>query len=164
MKEVEELLPLLDEQVELLRHKLSLMRQMSECVRLGDLRELGELVRTEASLQAAESDLEQRTLRMREKLTLMAGDHEGPVTLGKLVEMINGPLSVALSDRRERLLLLVQQVRQEAAATSMLVRQALELDEQILTALAGGEGPDRTYSADGSVGRNNTLSTFHEDV
>ena len=101
---------------------------------------------------------------MREKLTLMAGDHEGPVTLGKLVEMINGPLSVALSDRRERLLLLVQQVRQEAAATSMLVRQALELDEQILTALAGGEGPDRTYSADGSVGRNNTLSTFHEDV
>ena len=44
MKELEQLLPLLDEQVELLRQKRSLLERMRECVTRNELENLGELL------------------------------------------------------------------------------------------------------------------------
>ena len=81
-----------------------------------------------------------------------------------MVEGLEGPLRIALSDRRERLVLLVDQVRREAAATALLVGQAIEMNELLLMALTGAEGPSPTYSPEGAIQRHDKVTTFRESV
>ncbi|MGD2175971.1 MAG: flagellar protein FlgN [Candidatus Brocadiaceae bacterium] len=164
MRQVEQLLPLLDEQVDLLRQKLSLMKQIGRCVREGELEALRGLVEKEAALGSAESDLQQRTERIRAELAEASGRAPEAVTLGTLVEEMHGPLAIALSDRRERLVVLVGELREEATTTALLVRQAVELNEQLLALLTGRERPSETYSADGALSRSESAGTFHQSV
>ncbi len=164
MKKVEELLPILDEQVELLQQKLSLMEQMGRAVREADLKELGRLVERQASLEQAESELERRTERLREELARLSDRPADAVTLSTLVDELDEPMSIALSDRRQRLLLLVQKLRRQAATTAMLVRQAMELNEQMFRVLTGSHPDNETYSADGAVERCGRAGTFRKSI
>jgi len=164
MKQAEQLLPLLDRQIALLQEKRILLRRMGECVGAGELEKLRELVDQEAVLQSEESELEPRTCRLRAELARLTGEDAESVTLGRLVELMEGPTAIALSDRRERLLVLVEQLRQEAARTAMRVRRAMELNEQILCILAGGQQPGRTYAPDGEVRRGHQVGTYQKSV
>lgn len=164
MKQVEQLLPLLDRQMALLQEKRSLLRQMGECVGAGELEELRELVDKQAILQSEESEIERRTCRLRAELARLTDEDAEAVTLGRLVETLDGQAAIALSDRRERLTVLVEQLRQEALRTAMRVRQAMELNEQILCILGGGQQPGRTYAPDGEVRRGHQVGTYQQSV
>ncbi len=164
MKQAEQLLPLLDRQVELLREKLTLLRRIGECIGTGELDELAELVQQETLLQSEESELERRTCRLRAEMARLTGENAESVTLGRLVEVLEGPIAMALSDRRERLLLLVEQLQREATLTALRVRQAMELNEQILCILGGGQQPSRTYSPDGGVRGGHQVGTYQKSV
>jgi hypothetical protein len=164
MKPAEELLPILDAQIETLQAKLELMEKMAECVRQGDMEGLGGLVEDEATLARRESQLEQQTQQMRARLARLTHSNAEQLTLGRLVEMVEGPLAIQLSDRRERLVLLVERLREKATLTAMMVAQVLELNQRMLGALSGCSGSGSTYSPEGDVERHAALSTFRRSV
>jgi hypothetical protein len=140
------------------------MRTMGRLVRGGDLQQLEDLIRGEACAAAAESDLQQRTGRVRRRLARELGVEAGSVTLERLLDELDDPLRIALSDRRERLVTLVDQLRREAGTVAVLLNQLVELNEHVLSAVTGGERRSRTYSADGALRCGGEASTFRRDV
>lgn len=164
MKEPEELLRLLDRHMELLQQKLDLLDQMGECVRDGRLTVLAELLEKEAALAEQGDGLDRRLLEMRERIAEAAGLRPDEARLGRLVESLDGPVAIALNDRRERLLLAVAQLREKSAATMRLVRHALEFNNRLLAALVGADQEAGTYSSDGAVEHRCDGSTFQHRV
>jgi flagellar biosynthesis/type III secretory pathway chaperone len=164
MDGVDRLLSVLDEQVELLGRKLSLLRQMADCVKQAELEELAELLQREAVLSADESELAERTAELRDELAGLCDAPADQLTLGRLAEELEDAAAIALNDRRERLLLLAQQVQQQASRTVMLVQQAMELNAVLLAALTGREEGGETYAPDGAVQSGRPASTFHQSV
>ena len=164
MDNVDRLLSVLDEQVALLGRKLSLLRQMADCVKQAELEELAGLLQREATLSSDESELAARTAELRAELSRLSGTPAEQLTLGQLAEQLEGPAAIALNDRRERLLTLAQQLQQQATKTVMLVRQAMELNSVLLAALIGREAGGQTYAPDGAVQDGRPVSTFHHSV
>jgi hypothetical protein len=151
MRKPDELLPILDEQIALLQHRLALMQGMADCVGRADLGRLEELLRGEGALEAQGDELDGRLEELRRGLAEAAGMPPGQMTLGRLVESLEGPLAIALSDRRERLLLLVESVHAASLRTAALVRHALEFNQRMIGVLLGAAGEGSVYAADGEV-------------
>jgi flagellar biosynthesis/type III secretory pathway chaperone len=164
MKALEELLPLLDEQIEVLRQKLSLMKQVHDCVREAEPERLADLLRAESELSARMASLEERTVLMRRRMAHLAQVPTREATIGLLIERSDGPEAMALSDRRERLGVVVEQLRAECAATARLARHALEFNSRLLAALVGADGHTTTYSAQGEMPLECQGATFRSSV
>lgn len=164
MKPAEELLPILDAQIETLQAKLEMMEHMAACVREGDLTRLSDFVAQESALTRRESQLDKQTQQMRARLADVVDSSADQLTLGDLVEMADGPLAIQLSDRRERLVLLVEQLQERATMTAMLVAQVLDLNERMLRAFSGGSEAGPTYSADGDVEHVAVRNTLRRNV
>jgi len=164
MKEPEKLLQLLDEQIDLLQQKHSLLRQMGTCVRQGNVTALAELVEKEAVLAGGMDALEQRTHELRQRMAEAAGLPIEQLTLSRVAQMLEPVLAMALNDRRERLFAAVQQLQQESAATTGLVRYALEFNNRLLAALVGAEDEGSTYSPRGEVEPKCEGATFRQSA
>jgi hypothetical protein len=164
MKALEELLPLLDGLLDALQRKLDAMREMRQCVVAGNVRGLDELMRDRTDLESVIADLAGRMEQARSQIAPLAGAAAGEVKLSRLVQEANGPLGIALSDRRERLLTVVEALRRESALLSRLVRHTMELNACLLAALAGVPLAGETYSRDGSVERTDEVTIFPTSV
>jgi len=164
MKVFEELLPLLDGLLDALQRKLDAMGKMRQCVVAGDLRGLEELMRDQSDLESAIGGLAARMDEARSQIASLTGMAPGDVKLSCLVQEADGPLAIALSDRRERLLTVVQALRRESAVLTRLVRHTMDLNTYLLAALAGVPLEGETYSRDGSVERNGEVAIFPRSV
>jgi len=151
MKAPDDLLPTLDAQIELLQRRLALMQAIADCVSRADMDGLEEQLRQEEGLQADGAALDARLTELRVALAQAAGMPTEEMTLGRLAELLEGAPAIALADRRERLLLLLESVRAESQRTALLVRHALAFSERMMAALLGVAGEGRVYSADGTV-------------
>lgn len=151
MRTPEDLLPILDEQIALLERRLRLMQGMADCVRRAALEELEGLLAGQEAQEAELAEAERRLEEARRSLAAAAGVPAGGLTLGSLIEQLDGPLAIALADRRERLLVLVQNVETESQRTAALVRHALEFSQRMIGALLGVAGEGELYSAHGEV-------------
>ena len=160
----EDLLRLLDEQIELLQQRHSLVKEMALCVRQADLSRLAALLETEAAVVGAADAVGQRVQQARELMAAACGLPLEQVTLGRLVEALDGPTAIALNDRRERLLMVVQKLQQECAATAAIVRYALDFNNRLLAALVGAEDEGGTYSPRGAVEATCQGATFRQTV
>ncbi|MHC4479896.1 MAG: flagellar export chaperone FlgN [Planctomycetota bacterium] len=163
MKAPDQLLPLLDEQTQLLQQKLALLQRMRRCVTEGQIPALADLLRQEADLTAGGAALQQRLEGLCREIARASGWPLSQVTLGRLVESLSGPEAIALNDRRERLAAAVQRLQEESAATARLVRHALEFNNRLLAALLGTEEAG-TYSAEGAVETGCGQGTFRHSV
>jgi hypothetical protein len=164
MNKPDELMRLLDEQIGLFQQKHDVLRRMGACVRQGDLRGLAGLLAEEAALAAAMDQQEQRTRRLRETMAEAAGLPLQEVTLGRVVAALDGPAAMALGDRREKLLLAIQELQKESAAMARLIGCALEFNNELLSALFGAEQEGSIYSAQCAVEANPQVTTFRHSV
>jgi flagellar biosynthesis/type III secretory pathway chaperone len=164
MRKLEELLQLLDEQIELLQQKHSLLHQMGECVRRTDATALAGLLEKGGVLGARMDVVEQRTQELREAMAEEAGVAAAKFTLGRMADVLDPPAAIALNDRRERLLLAVQKLQEESAAVSRLVRFAIEFNNELLCALVGSAKEGSTYSPQGAVEPSCEGATFRQSV
>ncbi len=151
MRKPEELLPVLDEQMDLLRRRLTVLQGIEDCVGRADLAALEELLRQEGALETDGAAVDGRLDELRRALARCAGVPAAQFTLGRLAGSLDGPLAIALSDRRERLLLLARSVQAQSERTAALVRHALEFNRQMVEALSGAAGEGPLYAADGEV-------------
>jgi len=164
MKALDDLLPLLDEEIELLQKKLLLMEEMQRCVRDGKLGRLEELLLQEGHLETGSAQVERRRAQLREKIAACAGVEPGEITLGRLAETCEGPIAIALGDRRERLLFLTQQLREKSEAMARIIRPALEVGNRLLAAMVGEAPQGETYSSCGEIRRARLGGTFHHSA
>ncbi len=151
MRKPEELLPILDEQLDLLQRRLRLLQGIEDCIGRADLAALEEMLRKEGALETDGVALDGRMGELRLALARCAGVPARDLTLGRLAQTLDGPLAIALSDRRERLLVLARCVQQQADKTAALVRHALEFNQQMIEALSGAAGEGPLYAANGGV-------------
>ena len=151
MRRLDELLPVLDGQVDLLKRKLHLMQGIADCIARADLRSLEDLLRDGEALRMEAVALDSRLNDLRSAMARQAGVPTASMTLGRLLESLDGPQAIELADRRERLLLLLDAVQKESGRTASLVRHALEFNQQMLDALLGVTGQGAVYSAAGAV-------------
>ena len=156
----EELLPLLDLQIELLTRKRSLMGQMARSVREGDLDLLERVALDEAALVADGEALQRSITDARNAVARLVGLPPQEATLGRLADSLDGPIAVALQDRRERLFQIAHELKQEAATVAQIVHQTAELTAQFLAVLVGQDPAARTYSPRGDVAGATDGSTF----
>ena len=159
MQRLDELLPVLDEQVALLKRKLGLMQGMADCIGRADLRALEEMLRDGEALRVDALTLDGRLNELRGAMAEEAGLPPGRMTLGRLLESLDGPQAIELADRRERLLLLLDAVQKESGKTAALVRHALEFNQRMTDALLGVSGQGAVYSAAGEL-RSDTNKTI----
>jgi len=164
MREPEKLLQLLDEHIELLHQKHSLMRQMGMCVRQGDAAGLAQLMERESALASGMDALEQRTHELRERIAEATGVSADQVTVSRLAGTLDPATAMALNDRRERLLLAVEKLQEESSATARLVRYALEFNNQLLAVLVGAEERGASYSARGAIEPSCEGATFRQSA
>jgi len=164
MKALEQLLPVLDAHLELLQNRRRLMGEMARCLRQSDLAKLQELLCEDGTMQAAQAELEGRLEAARRGLGAALGPGAAGARLGELARRLDGPLAIALNDRRERLMAAVEALRRESRAVARLARFALEFHSRLIAALAGMAEPCGTYSAGGQLGNAGEFSTFHQTV
>lgn len=158
MNAPESILACLDELASVLTESAHTMRRLRECVQGNDSAGLDRLLR-----DGDPGALARRVLGIRERIADAAGVPVHELSLARLAERLDGPAAIALNDRRERLLLMVRRLQQEAGATGRLVRHALEFSVRLLSILVGA-GQDGTYSADGEVALHCRGATFQQTV
>jgi len=164
MRQLDELVDLLDRQARHLQAKLAVLRRMAECVRHGDVKGLDAVLAEQTGLIEVEGGLDQQMGSARAQVAEALGLPLEQATLGRLVETLDGPAAMALGDRRERLLTLIAEIRRASSSLNQLVRHAMELNRQVLAAVSGTEHEGRTYSRTGTARQNDALSTFGRTV
>ncbi len=160
----DELVQVLDAQIDHLRQKADSLRKMVDCMRRNDAAGLEELLLQQAELGAEDACLRRELDELRGSMGADLGLPPGDVTLGRLVEVLDGPESLELSDRRERLVTAVEQVRSASTALCRLVEQAMDFNERLLEALTGALGAGATYSAGGVADNGASPTTFRQTV
>ena len=164
MNPSEELVPLLDRQIEMLQARLLIMQKMTDCVLVNDMDRLRQLLQEELDIEADIAVLERQVQELRAGIADALGRPADTVTLANLLESSDGPEAIALNDRRERILALIDQLRRESSSTARLVRFALEFNSDLLSALLGSPIGARVYSADGSVSERAEVASFRHSV
>jgi hypothetical protein len=151
MNEIEELLHLVDDLTAHLQQKRDLMREMARCVREGEMAKLDELLQQHSRVEDAGNALNRIREELCERIATSQEMKADEVTLGRLVKALDGPMSIALNDRRERLLMAVQGLLAESAITAQLVRYALDFNNKLMAILTGVEDEGSVYSGAGEV-------------
>jgi len=164
MSEPEELLELLGKEIEILQRKTAALDEMVCCVCGGDFDRLEDLLREEAAAGGKSAALERRMRKLCSRIGAARGLPPGQASLARLVAVLDGPEAIALQDRRERLLLAVQQVKEKSSATAFLVRRTMEINSRLLGALFDQVDGGQTYSPEGGKACGRSEATFEQTV
>ncbi len=136
------------------------MGEMARSVREGDLDQLERAALDEAALLADGEALQRSIAAARCAVGRLVGLAPREATLGRLADSLDGPIAVALQDRRERLFQIAHELKREAATVTQIVQQTAELTAQFLAVLVGQDPAARTYSPRGDVAGGTGGSTF----
>jgi flagellar biosynthesis/type III secretory pathway chaperone len=164
MSRSSELLLLVDKEIELLQQKVKMLDAMRACVTASSLEALEELVEQEGLVDIETRDVEKQMRHLCREIGASLGLRPTEATLDGIARKLPGADGIAMRDRRQRLVLTVQQVQETSVATSMVVQQALEVNDRLLTALLGTGGQAETYCPAGTVARSRQGVTFQHSV
>lgn len=164
MSTLKDLDELLDEEMDLLRRKLELLDGMSDCVRRGFYQELEVLLEEASDLEARSGELTQRIGETCQSLAASRGQEIEEATVRSLLESTEGPETMALRDKRERMVVLVRKVREGGAALGILVEEVLDINQRLLAAVIGDEEWVDTYGEDGGIDRTPEGLSFEQNA
>ncbi len=163
MSKHEPLLGLLDEMVGLLERRCGRLHRLNECMQNADMDGIEAALQDMEQMEGDAERLEQALGRAREQMAAVLGIDAREARLSQIIEACDGPLALALSDRRERLVIAMDELRRVGATAGMLTRHALELNQRLLAVLTGAaEGS--TYSADGRLERQSAHAVVRHTV
>lgn len=160
MSRPEELIRLMEKEIDVLRRKLSLIERMSASVRDGAFGELEDMLKQATDLEEENRHLTGRIGRVCRRMAESRGLSRGEATLGGLLEHMRGKSAVTVSEGRERLMMLVEKLRQSGAALTTLVENALDINERLLAAVLGGDDWLDTYGTDARVEQRGASLSF----
>ena len=146
---VAELLAVLDEQIALLELRRSQLESLSETIldrddaRMEVL--LGEIEQTMRVQQAADLKLH----AVRNALASAFACPPEEIRLGRLIARLEGDPRLALDYRRQRILRLTEQLRQQHLETCLFLMESSRINRMLLESLFPNSEPVITYGAGG---------------
>lgn len=159
---VNELLAVLDMDIEHIQESLSRLNELRGLIVKRDEREMEELLESIQTESGVYVNNESKRQSIRKKLAGVLGFKLKNMTLAALEDVLEGEKRIELSERKEKLKPLVEQLKKEHLRTSMLLSDCARFNSLLLrNILNPGNTETVTYSSNGITKRHRDNSLMN---
>ena len=144
---IEHLVDLLQQEIEAYSRLLEIEREKEKAIIANDTARLLDVLRLEEPATERAAALERQILECREQLA-QAADRPG-ITLRELTASFSGPEAEDMEGLRSRLFGLAEEIRRVNQTNYLLLKQSIELLNEVLSAILGEATPVNTYEENG---------------
>lgn len=158
---INDLTQVINEEVRTFHSLLDILHSEQRAIVEDDIEVIERCVEAQREVAVAAHELEGRRVRVVESIAQQFDMGAGDVSLGRLVEALEGPRAEELGQMREKLLELNGKIRTVSANNAFLIRQSLRYTERCLDIITGQSAAQRgVYGQFGKVRRDSSSRSF----
>ena len=158
---INDLAHVINEEVRTFHNLLDVLRSEQGAIVEDDIEEIERCVEAQREVAAVAHELEGKRMRVVERISEQSDMGDGNVSLGRLVQALEGPRAAELAQMREKLLELNGKIRAVSANNAFLIRQSLRYTERCLDIITGQSAAQRgVYGQFGKVRRDSSARSF----
>lgn len=147
----EYLIELLDKEMGTMRLLLSALEAEQKALVENDIQGLDESVETQKALAQRASTQEKARVKIIQQMASILREDYKTLTLRRLIDLADPPLSERLATQRETLLTLQEDLRQTNRQNSVLIKQSMKYVDKTLLILTGGSPMGNRYVKTGKA-------------
>lgn len=164
MNEELELERLLDDGARAFSVKLARLHETTEYIRDADIQSLEQTIDEIHAIDMECADIERSISDCCRRLAGKLGVEDPPPTLSGLLDAMGDcPAAMSLRNRRERLLIVLKELKETSAKTFRLAEDVFDYNRKLVEALFGSEKGD-IYSASGEMKKGRNQAAFERSV
>jgi flagellar biosynthesis/type III secretory pathway chaperone len=158
---ISDLAHVINEEVRTFHSLLDVLRSEQRAIVEDDIEAIERCVIAQREVAVTAHELEGKRVRVVERIAEQSNMGTGNVSLGRLVEALEGPRAEELAQMREKLLELNGKIRSVSANNAFLIRQSLRYTERCLDIITGQSAAQRgVYGQFGKVRRDSSARSF----
>lgn len=158
---INDLAHVINEEVRTFHSLLDVLRSEQRAIVEDDIEEIERCVEAQREVAVVAHELEGKRMRVVERIAEQFNMGDGNVSLGRLVQALEGPRAAELAQMREKLLELNGKIRAVSANNAFLIRQSLRYTERCLDIITGQSAAQRgVYGQFGKVRRDSSARSF----
>lgn len=158
---INDLAHVINEEVRTFHSLLDVLRSEQRAIVEDDIEEIERCVEAQREVAVVAHELEGKRMRVVERIAEQSDMGDGNVSLGRLVQALEGPRAAELAQMREKLLELNGKIRAVSANNAFLIRQSLRYTERCLDIITGQSAAQRgVYGQFGKVRRDSSARSF----
>ena len=158
---INDLAHVINEEVRTFHSLLDVLRSEQRAIVEDDIEEIERCVEAQREVAVIAHELEGKRMRVVERIAEQSDMGDGNVSLGRLVQALEGPRAAELAQMREKLLELNGKIRAVSANNAFLIRQSLRYTERCLDIITGQSAAQRgVYGQFGKVRRDSSARSF----
>ena len=158
---INDLAHVINEEVRTFHSLLDVLRSEQRAIVEDDIEEIERCVEAQREVAVVANELEGKRMRVVERIAEQSDMGDGNVSLGRLVQALEGPRAAELAQMREKLLELNGKIRAVSANNAFLIRQSLRYTERCLDIITGQSAAQRgVYGQFGKVRRDSSARSF----
>ena len=158
---INDLAHVINEEVRTFHSLLDVLHSEQRAIVEDDIEEIERCVEAQREVAVVAHELEGKRMRVVERISEQSDMGDGNVSLGRLVQALEGPRAAELAQMREKLLELNGKIRAVSANNAFLIRQSLRYTERCLDIITGQSAAQRgVYGQFGKVRRDSSARSF----
>ena len=158
---INDLAHVINEEVRTFHSLLDVLHSEQRAIVEDDIEEIERCVEAQREVAVVAHELEGKRVRVVERIAEQSDMGDGNVSLGRLVQALEGPRAAELAQMREKLLELNGKIRAVSANNAFLIRQSLRYTERCLDIITGQSAAQRgVYGQFGKVRRDSSARSF----
>ena len=158
---INDLAHIINEEVRTFHGLLDVLRSEQRAIVEDDIESIERCVEAQREVASVAHELESKRVRVVERIAQQFDMDDGNVSLGRLVQALEGPRAEELAQMREKLLKLNEKIRAVSANNAFLIRQSLRYTERCLDIITGQSAAQRgVYGQFGKVRRDSSSRSF----
>jgi len=142
---------LLQQEIEAYSRLLKIEREKEKAIISNKAERLLEVLRDEEPATERAGELERQILACRNELAEQAG--KPGITLREVIASLPAPRAQCMESLRTQLFGLAEEIREVNQTNYLLLKQSIELLDEVLSAILGQSPSVRTYEESGRMGR-----------
>ena len=158
---INDLAQIINEEVRTFHSLLDVLRSEQRAIVEDDIETIERCVEAQREVACVAHELESKRVRVVERVAEQSDVGDGNVSLGRLVQALEGPKAEELAQMRQKLLQLNEKIRSVSANNAFLIRQSLRYTERCLDIITGQSAAQRgVYGQFGKVRRDSSARSF----
>ena len=158
---INDLAQVINEEVRTFHSLLDVLRSEQRAIVEDDIEAIKRCVEAQREVACVAHELENKRVRVVELIAEQSDVGDGNVSLGRLVQALEGPKAEELAQMRQKLLQLNEKIRSVSANNAFLIRQSLRYTERCLDIITGQSSAQRgVYGQFGKVRRDSSARSF----
>ena len=147
---------LLDKEIASFRAMVSSLEMARQALVQNDVVALGQAVEAQKEQARCIAQQERDRTRIAQQMATAIGEDPKTLTLQRLIDLVDAPLTEPLRARRETLLVLQEDVNRLNRQNSLLLKQSMKYVDKSLRILSGAAPGGNTYERSGKAETRNT--------